>query len=338
MGGRDTAKGIKIQGVVAVLNSLTKEDWDTVTIEPEGTDKIDIKWELNNGKTRIEQVKSTESQIRKTQMLTFVNEMIAETPSAEEYVLTVIGSMTEDTSKFVGSLNNGTLNTSQLDDYNHLKNNSDKATIIVRGFDFEALEALASKLLHKLYETKNITLRAGELEKNTSALFHEFDRLPILRKSLSKTDLEAMLLNWIDKATNSDLNMNDRIELREALLEFRDEFDSLLNSLFDPNYKSREKISDIHKKHEQVFSIYEIQKRYYNLLNELQGYDNTRKLMLKLYEEDYLPIKNTTQEEYSKLPKILNDLSFNQIQGKIESSEPIKQFFAYLDELINQEY
>ncbi|MCM3632908.1 hypothetical protein [Paenibacillus camelliae] len=344
MGGRDTIKGVKIQGIVAVLNSLTNSDWKNIYIEPEilgeKTDKIDIQWDLCDGRRRLGQVKSSEGLINKSAMKTYLNEMIKETNSSDEFVLYVVGNLSSDASTFVNNLNNSTLDKSELAGYEFVKQRATSVKIVLRAFDFEALESYAYKLLHKFYDSKDIVVRAKDLEQKTSALFHQFDRLPILRIPLSKKELENTLVDWIDYTARGDLDLIERQNLKESVGKLKVKFSYLVTLLYDPTTVITEKLSRLNAIDEfsLAFSLKGVQYRYLDILDELEHFDRKREEMMELYElyqtekrEDFhSPVRSFYAEK-------INKISSNEIDEKIES-ESIKEFMDNLEKIYDQLY
>lgn len=93
MGGREAIRGFSIQTLVCLLDTLhsTNFNWVAVTIEPDSAnDKVDIAWELSDGKLRVQQVKSSQNQITLADATSWCAELKASGP-ADSYQLILAG-------------------------------------------------------------------------------------------------------------------------------------------------------------------------------------------------------------------------------------------------------
>ncbi|MDR6780392.1 hypothetical protein J2W98_004687 [Paenibacillus peoriae] len=345
MGGRDTIKGVKAQGMVAVLESLLRDDWKVVRIEPEKVegkaDKIDIQWDLNDGKCRIAQVKSSENPIQKSSLKTYLNDLIQENPSADAYDLHIIGPLTASVHEFVNQVNNGTLIDSDLNGYPALKRQKSSSKIIVKGFDFVALEAMVYKLLHEFYDRKGIVGKATEISVRTKALLNDFDILPILNKPLTKKSLEDKLAEWTDKFAIGNLDLNERQLMKESLQNLEDQFRALTTGLYGfPHDTLREKVSRLnhYDAYSKAFTVHTVQSRYLKILNELETYEKKRESMLKL-KAQYEEAKHygTRSDNLKHLANLIDKLSV-EIEEGMKNSRSFKEFIEFLEELNRELY
>lgn len=90
MSGQDGIRGYTVQSIIALLDSLSRSDWDTLTIEPShDLDKIDILWS-GPLKTRAYQVKSSINQINLPDAKKWAVDLESES-IADELALILIG-------------------------------------------------------------------------------------------------------------------------------------------------------------------------------------------------------------------------------------------------------
>ncbi|MCY9530031.1 hypothetical protein M5X04_11900 [Paenibacillus alvei] len=345
MGGRDTIKGVKAQGIVAVLESLSKADWKIVRIEPstlgKKTDKIDIQWELNYGRFRIAQVKSTENPMTESIMKSYLNDLIQENFSSDYlYELHIIGPLHNKAREFVNNINKGTVETQELDGYESLKKRVSSSKIIVREFDFITLEALACKLLHEFYDRRNIVLRAKDIELRAKALLNDFDNLPIFYEGLSIERLNNKLMEWTDYFAVGYLDLSGRQELKESIERFKNDFKKMLG-LFDfPNDILKERISrlNLNDAYSKALSIANVQNMYITIMSELENLEKKRELMLEL-KVNYDEAKKNLVSGDRRIPlsNQINQLSV-EIGESIDNSELIHEFLAHLSKLEQEIY
>lgn len=91
MGGKEGSRGYYYQGIVAVLESLKRDDWDRIHIEfPTDGDKVDIALQRGDAVTDAIQVKSTVNSFSKGDVSTWIADIIKDYP-CERYKLILIG-------------------------------------------------------------------------------------------------------------------------------------------------------------------------------------------------------------------------------------------------------
>ncbi|SDD55033.1 hypothetical protein SAMN05428987_5251 [Paenibacillus sp. CF095] len=344
MGGRDTIKGVKAQGMIAVLESISRDDWDIVRIEPEKheeiTDKIDIQWDLKDAKHKIAQVKSTEIPMMPAQIKSFLNELIKENHSPENlYELHIVGPLHKKSHELVSRINNREVRDQELNGFEFLEQSVDSSKIFFREFDFQSLEALAYKLLHQFYNKNNIPLQANEVELRTKALLNEFDVLPIYRKDLSRRDMENILIAWTDRFSIGTIDIKNLQELKDSVTYLAREFRRLLGLMSYP-FPVSGRITRLNyvKEHEKAFTLGTVQKKYLNIMIELEELEEKRSLLLK-YQADYEVGKKsgTSNGRLIPLANKINNLS-ELLDDKVENSKTINEFHEYLDEFIKNIY
>jgi hypothetical protein len=92
MSGQYAIKGYIIQSLVAILDSFNDQDWISVCVEPnDESEKVDIKWEYNDGIKKVMQVKSSINPFTLPSVTKWANELENTSPNASDYILYLVG-------------------------------------------------------------------------------------------------------------------------------------------------------------------------------------------------------------------------------------------------------
>lgn len=92
MNGKYAIKGYLIQSLVALLDSLNNSDWDSICVEPDDdSEKVDIRWIYNSETKKVVQVKSSINIMTLPLAKKWANELIENSPNANQYELVLIG-------------------------------------------------------------------------------------------------------------------------------------------------------------------------------------------------------------------------------------------------------
>ena len=137
MGGQEGSRGYLYQGIAAVLEALTSDNWDKIYIEfPTGNDKVDIALSKNDRIVRAIQVKSTQNTFGLTSLKQWITDLYNDY-KADEYEVILIGQCTTDTLKFINT----------CIDYDYLQvGNLCRHTLDLNNVYSSKSEALAAKL------------------------------------------------------------------------------------------------------------------------------------------------------------------------------------------------
>lgn len=333
-GGRDTTKGIKTQSIICTLDSLKNQNWMELYVEPHDLHKVDFHWINKDGTQEVAQVKSTENDFAKSAMKEILDQLIIDFKDADKYYLYLVGTCLNDARKFVAAVNDKTIKPEEVEPkYSHLRSNIDKVKIIVRDFDYEALEGNVYKQIHKFYDAKGSRLSSVSIEQKAAALIHRFDTLPILKQILTRESLEVTLIEWIDheKAINSSLK--EKQEFKEKLENFQIKYLILKSSLPINFENSEEMISRLNQleEHADVFEHTGFTKEYQKILRKLEEADSMKKLLNLKFSE------NGGRFRHGDL-----GLAFvNQLERWISDvldSDEVKAFDNYLRQLISSVY
>lgn len=156
MGGKEASRGFLYQGFASVLQALTSEcNWDKIYVEfPTSNDKVDIALEKQHQIVTCIQVKSTINTFSKSDITTWLNDLIKDIESPE-YELFLIGQCDKPASTFIKSigkyyakeLDKETI--SSLDGFDTVLLDKKHIHFCVLPFDVEVLEKIVRDSLHQ---------------------------------------------------------------------------------------------------------------------------------------------------------------------------------------------
>ena len=90
MGGQDGNRGYLVQALIALLQSLSDNSWESVTIEPNvASEKVDVLWTAKT-RNRVAQIKSSQNQIGKSDAERWAADLKASC-AADVYELVLVG-------------------------------------------------------------------------------------------------------------------------------------------------------------------------------------------------------------------------------------------------------
>ena len=97
MGGQASLRGYLVQTIIAILESLDKNDWKSVCIEPNDEhEKVDIKWIYDDGTKSVYQVKSSQNPFSLSDTKKWAQELKSSTADAKSYTLFLIGRLSDN--------------------------------------------------------------------------------------------------------------------------------------------------------------------------------------------------------------------------------------------------
>ena len=178
MGGQHGMRGYLLQAIITILESLSQPfEWESVAIEPnDESEKVDIKWELRDGKKKVVQVKSSQNTISLHSAKKWIGDLKT-TTLADEYELICIGHVD-----------------SKLNEEVVL----DGATIIKKPLDFELLLSDSIVKLDQFYERKGRTkLQSTLKEIIINSLNFKLGKDSIFGKVITKNEFDDVLTNWL---------------------------------------------------------------------------------------------------------------------------------------------
>ncbi|PIF45325.1 hypothetical protein CLU96_2327 [Chryseobacterium sp. 52] len=180
MGGQHSLRGYLVQSLITVIDSLSNNDWGSVTLEPnKESEKVDIKWTYSNGEKKVAQVKSSINTFKYFKVQQWCTELENSTPDATHYELILVGHPAE---KLIG-----------LDKLDN---------VIIAPFkplNMNSLLDEASVKIDKFYEAHGkAKITASVRELLVKILIQEMNFNAISGKEVLRTEFEALLLEWIE--------------------------------------------------------------------------------------------------------------------------------------------
>ncbi len=111
-GGEVAQRGFRIQSIVTLLAAFGHgaRDWDELEAEVESqNDKIDYGFYKDGKLIIVAQVKSTQNAFSKSDIIKWLNDLHADKPDADEYVLVLAGNISKGASDYINNINKGNL-------------------------------------------------------------------------------------------------------------------------------------------------------------------------------------------------------------------------------------
>jgi len=309
MGGRASLRGYLIQTIIAVLDSLENDDWQSVCIEPEEEhEKVDIKWTFEDGSKSVYQVKSSQNPISLPAAKGWCSDLFQSTQDAKEYTLFLVGHLADNL--YSQKQINGV----------EIKN---------KELNIESLNAEALILIEKFYSKRGkdkISIEIKDLLINNLLL--EFEKSSIVGKELKKEDFDSQLLKWI-----SDI---ERMSLKNPFAQFAS------NQQLTPDDSKKEIIRNILKligwdKLIETKSVCEIDEETGEELIYSVDFYQKWESKLKDDEDDHILTSSIIDNQYPADPKSqLKEYFINankvteSLKNGIFSSSKIQKYFNIL--------
>lgn len=199
MGGQEGVRGYLLQAIIATLDSLNKEDWLTVSIEPNSeNDKVDIVW-TEKDQAEIEyQVKSSINNYEKAEILSWILELVNDSIKAKEFKLVLIGNCSSSTKKFFNNfIENATEANLDLK-YHSLIALKEKIIVDIRTFDLDTFDSAINSKVHQFLSKKKLKLDFSTVELIADGLKVQFLRFSTHGRKMSREEFVSKLLNWIE--------------------------------------------------------------------------------------------------------------------------------------------
>ena len=178
MGGQASLRGYLVQTIIAILESLDKNDWKSVCIEPNDEhEKVDIKWICDDGSKSVYQVKSSQNPFSLSDTKKWAQELKSSTTDAKSYTLFLIGRLSDSLY-------------SRLSDV--------EIDVLHKELNIDSLMAEMFVLVEKFYSRRGkekITYEVREIL--TNSLITEFYKSSIVGKVIAREDFDSLLLKQI---------------------------------------------------------------------------------------------------------------------------------------------
>lgn len=208
MSGQTAIRGFTYQTISSVIQSLSRSDWEYVTVEPDtALDKVDIKWENDSGEIFCQQVKSSINNFLKAEIVTWLESMIADVPDAEKYQLFLIGNVANPVNDFIKAIKNkkgGTSISPTIDPY------LDKIDVDLIVFQLDYLESKVRDEISRFLSTANYHLPHATISLIAGGVIYQFFQFSVLGARVSKAEFAEHLLHWVRFNYRKDLGIETK--------------------------------------------------------------------------------------------------------------------------------
>lgn len=285
MGGQEGVRGYLLQAIIATLDSLNREDWLTVTIEPNSkNDKVDIVWTEKDNSEIIYQVKSSINNFEKSDILSWILDLIGESANVKEFKVVLIGNCSSTTKKFFNSFKDKASEKNLETKFHPLISFKDKITVEIKALDLDTFDSAINSKVHKFLSKKNLKLDFSTVELIADGLKVQFLRFSTNGRKMSREEFTSQLLNWIEFNYPSYLaKNNNELELQFYLTKILSFSSSLENNFnFSKIIDSEFIQSKVNSLKDSLIEITEIKLPKLQTINNNNPHlDNLRKLGLQ---------------------------------------------------------
>lgn len=246
MGGQEGVRGYLLQAIIATLDSLNKEDWLTVSIEPNSeNDKVDIVWTEKDKAEVVYQVKSSINNFEKAEILSWILELVNDSIKAKEFKVVLIGNCSSSTKKFFNNfIDNATEENLEIK-FHPLIAFKDKITVEIRTFDLDTFDSAINSKVHKFLSKKNLKLDFSTVELIANGLKVQFLRFSTHGRKMSREDFTSQLLKWIEYNYPSYItNVENELELQFYLTNTLSFSSTLEDNFSIPDFTNLDFVQD----------------------------------------------------------------------------------------------
>ncbi|MGG1215873.1 hypothetical protein ABE236_00110 [Priestia endophytica] len=207
MGGREGGRGYLYQSIATLIGTLADKEWKYVQVEVESElDKIDIQWDYEENKKKVVQVKSSQNNISRSNIIHWLEDLIQDAPTADKYELFLIGNTSDNTSNFISKLNGSTELPKEdedgkidvdYDDLKKLESSLSKIEVKVENFDLESLEAKIHVRLSKLLLDMGHLLSPTVVDLIGGGMLNEFTKFSTQGAKVSRDQFINKFEEWL---------------------------------------------------------------------------------------------------------------------------------------------
>lgn len=178
MGRQASLRGYLVQTIIAILESLDKNDWKSVCIEPNDEhEKVDIKWIYDDGTKSVYQVKSSQNPFSLSDTKKWAQELKSSTADAKSYTLFLIGRLSDNLYKKLSDID---------------------IEVLHKDLNIDSLMAEMFVLVEKFYSQRGKEkITYGVREILTNSLITEFYKSSIIGKVIARDEFDSLLLKQI---------------------------------------------------------------------------------------------------------------------------------------------
>ncbi|PFY25166.1 hypothetical protein [Bacillus toyonensis] len=198
MGGKEGSRGYLYQSIATVIGTVLDNKWKAVEVEPDtNNDKVDILW-LYENKKKVVQVKSSENNISKADIIRWLKELIEDVSDAEEYKLMLIGNCTDATSRFVTKIKKKNFSEQDKDyeDLSEIKSYISKIEIQFDNFQLDALEAQIHQNVSRLLAKMGHVLHPSIIDQIAGAMVYQFSKFSTNGTRITREEYIERIQEW----------------------------------------------------------------------------------------------------------------------------------------------
>lgn len=200
MGGKEGSRGYLYQSIATVMDTVLDEKWKEVEVEPDTeNDKVDILWIYENNEKKVVQVKSSENNISRADIINWLKELIDDVKDAKEYKLMLIGNCNDKTATFITKINKRNFTDEEdkdLVDLNEIKDFISKIKIQLDNFQLVALEAQIHQNVSKLLAKMGHVLHPSIIDQITGAMVYQFSKFSTNGTRISREKYIERIQEW----------------------------------------------------------------------------------------------------------------------------------------------
>ncbi|WP_394542625.1 hypothetical protein [Priestia aryabhattai] len=252
MGGREGGRGYLYQSIATLLSSLFDKEWKYVEVEVESElDKIDIQWEYEENKKKVVQVKSSQNNISKSSILHWLEELIEDAPTADEYELFLIGNTSDTTSSFISKLNRIKELPKEVDgkkdpDFDDLKKfeaSLSKIKVQVENFTLDSLETKVNWNLSKLLSDMGHVVSPTVIDLIAGGMINQFTKFSTEGTKISRDQYISKFEEWVQfnypqvrgaglvkKVLSVEFYLKDQVEFSTSMKALKGNSTGIINA------------------------------------------------------------------------------------------------------------
>lgn len=218
MGGREGSRGYLYQAFASTLEALEQEYWNKIFIEfKTDKEKVDIALELDGKIIKTIQVKSSINLFRRTNILTWISDLVNDCPS-EEYALYLIGSCNENANILIKTIKKYKEEAQDMQSVDSLKGVNpyvldNNIYIKIIPFEISTLESIVRDSLNRYISKKGLMVEYEGLDLIAKSIGMTFAILSTEGDGIKKEDLDKKIFKWLNSTLGTHLkNINPNSE------------------------------------------------------------------------------------------------------------------------------
>ncbi|SHM75716.1 hypothetical protein [Chitinophaga sp. CF418] len=195
MSGKDSLRGYVFQTIISVIKALSDDSWEYVSIEPSTPeDKVDIIWTGVDESLVCQQVKSSTTNFGKPEIIRWIEGIINDVPTSNEYQLILVGTIATGVESFINDITKkqkGFSTGSQL-----LDDNLSKISAEIIPFKPDFMEAVITNEVSRFLSGENFQLPHSSHQLIAGGLIYQFFQFSIFEKRIHRTAVAELMIDW----------------------------------------------------------------------------------------------------------------------------------------------